>query len=143
MIYKYLYIVLCLIVFISCSSEKSFVDETPRMRVFEEWKGSSFHKPIELKIGWFKYKENEIKEGKPNEWSISMEDSGTTFSASPILMLNYPDSADAIYFDMDIDDELLGKLIKRSLMTQIPIKRPFKEFLKLQIVTVVIHQKLK
>ena len=36
----------------------------------------------------------------------------------------------SIYFGMDIDNELLGRLIKQSLMTQQPITEPLTAFLE-------------
>jgi hypothetical protein len=122
-----IYLLLSLLI-ISCTAEKKFLRESPRIRVFEEWKGQNFHKPLELKIGWYKYKESGAIEDSSNLWAVAFKDSGKVYGSSPILMVSYPDSTDGIYFDMDVDDALLGKLIKHSLMTQLPIKRPFKEF---------------
>ncbi len=121
------YILLFLLI-ISCSSERKALRDSPRIRVFEEWKGQNFHKPIELKIGWYRYKESDAFQDSSNLWAVTLKDSGKVYGSSPILMVSYPDSSDGIYFDMDVDDALLGKLIKHSLMTQLPIKRPFKEF---------------
>jgi len=36
------------------------LDDTPRVRSFEEWKADYFHHPIEVKIGWYPYEEEEI-----------------------------------------------------------------------------------
>lgn len=48
----------------------------------------------------------------------------------PVIILTYPDSTKSIYFGLDINNELLGRLIKQSLMTQKPITEPLSAFLK-------------
>jgi hypothetical protein len=37
-------------------------------------------------------------------------------------------SKDTIWIDMNTDTELLGRLVKHSLMTQEPIQRPYTNF---------------
>jgi hypothetical protein len=103
--------------FLYCSTPKDALDDTPCVRSFKEWKTDYFHHPIEVKIGWFPYEEEElIKTGK-QQYSIQKSDTSETGSM-PVIVFTYPDSTYSIYFGMNIDNELLGRLIKQSLMTQ-------------------------
>ncbi len=93
------------------------MDNTPRVRSFKEWKADYFYHPIEVKIGWYPYEEEElIKTGK-HQYSIQKSDTPGTGSMS-VIVFTYPDSTQSIYFGMDINYELLGRLIKQRLMTQ-------------------------
>jgi hypothetical protein len=125
----YIPIVIILIAFLYCSVPKDALDDTPRVRSFKEWRADYFHHPIEVKIGWYPYQEEElIKTGK-HRYSIQKSDTSETGSM-PVIILTYPDSTQSIYFGMDIDNELLGRLIKQSLMTQRPITEPLTAFLE-------------
>jgi hypothetical protein len=125
----YISIAIILIAFLYCSAPKNVLDDTPRVRSFKEWKADYFHHPIEVKIGWYPYAEEElIKTGK-HQYSIQKSDT-SKIGSMPVIILTYPDSTQSIYFGMDIDNELLGRLIKQSLMTQQPITEPITAFLE-------------
>ena len=55
-------------------------------------------------------------------------DTGRT-SSIPVIMITYPASKDSIWIDINIKNELLAKLVKHSLMTQVPINVPFGDYL--------------
>ncbi len=46
----------------------------------------------------------------------------------PMIMITYPEGNDTVWVQMSTKNDLLGKLIKHSLMTQVPIKRPYEEY---------------
>ena len=119
-----------LIAFLFCSVPKNVLDDTPRVRSFKEWKADYFHHPIEVKIGWYPYEEEEIIKTGKHQYSIQKNDSLEITGKMPVIVLTYPDSTQSIYFGMDIDNELLGRLIKQSLITQKPVTEPLTAFLE-------------
>ncbi|MBT8377931.1 MAG: hypothetical protein KJN64_01735 [Ignavibacteria bacterium] len=125
----YLTISIILITFLYCSAPKDALDDTPRVRSFSKWKADYFHHPIEVKIGWYPYEEEELVKTGKHQYSIQKSDTSETGSM-PVIVLTYPDSTQSVYFGMDIDNELLGRLIKQSLMTQQPITEPLIAFLE-------------
>jgi len=44
------------------------------------------------------------------------------------MIIDYPETEESVMIDMAIDNKLLGKLIKHSAMTMVPISRPYTEF---------------
>jgi hypothetical protein len=106
------------------------LDDTPRVRSFSEWKADYFHHPIEVKIGWYPYDEEVVIKTGKHQYSIQKSDTTEAAGSMPVIVLTYPDSTQSVYFGLDIDNELLGKLIKQSLMTQKPITEPLTGFLE-------------
>lgn len=96
-----------------------------RIRSIPEMQATHHHRPVTLRVGWVPY----------TEWTESNADGTASvadsvrFSEMPVIFVAYPDSADGLWLDPSIDDALLGRLVKHSLMTQQPISRPFDEFL--------------
>ena len=82
---------------------------------------------MEMKIAWFPYENLALKQTKANNWVIVESDS-TRKSAIPVIMISYPETGDSIWVQMDTKNDLLGKLIKHSLMTQVPISTPYSEY---------------
>lgn len=119
-----------MIAFLYCSKSKDVLDDTPRVRSFKEWKAEYFHHPIEVKVGWYPYEEEEIIKTGRHQYSIQKSDTSEFAGSMPVIVLTYPDSTQPIYFGMDIDNELLGRLIKQSLMTQQPATEPLSAFLE-------------
>jgi hypothetical protein len=113
-----------------CSTSKNILDDTPKVRSFSEWKAEYFHHPIEVKIGWYPYGEESVVKTGKHQFSIQKSDSAFNSGSMPVIVLTYPDSTQSVYFGLDIDNELLGKLIKQSLMTQKPITEPLSAFLE-------------
>ncbi len=126
-------LVLYLILFcfiISCAPSPKLDIEPVRIRQFKEWKAVRFHDKIELKIGWYPYEEGSSQQTSSEEWAVTFENSsGSVDGYMPVIILKQPNSQDSISFEMNIDDATLGKLLKHTLMTQIPIQRPFKDYL--------------
>jgi hypothetical protein len=126
----YLLISIILLSFLYCSTPKEVLDDTPRVRSFSEWKADYFHHPIEVKIGWYPYDEELVEKTGVHQYSIQKNDSSVSGGSMPVIVLTYPDSTQSVYFGLDIDNELLGRLIKQSLMTQKPITEPLAVFLE-------------
>jgi hypothetical protein len=119
---------LSLVLIINCSNNLRMKKEYPKIRKFSEWKSSRYHKVIQMKIGWYPYQQKELQRTNPSTWTVR-NDSTISTGAAPIIILTYPDSDSTLWLNMDIDDALLGKLIKHSRMTEIPIKKPFENYL--------------
>lgn len=113
-----------------CSTSKNIIDDTPRVRSFADWKADYFHHPIEVKIGWYPYEEDSVVKTGTHQYTIQKSDTTEITGSMPVIILTYPDSTKSIYFGLDINNELLGKLIKQSLMTQKPITEPLSTFLE-------------
>ena len=89
-----------------------------------------FHNKIEMNIGWYPYEEAEVTNTNREISIVLPRDSSVVSGSSPFIQIVYPTTDDSITLDLDIDNELLGKIIKQTLMTQMPIQRPLKEFIK-------------
>ncbi len=109
----------------TCTSTKVVAPPTARQLSPNEVKG--YHAPVEMKIAWFPYKNLMLKQTKANNWVVVQSDS-TRQGAIPVIMVTYPETGDSIWIEMDTKNELLGKLIKHTLMTQQPITEPFGEY---------------
>ena len=118
---------------LSCSSQSRLQDTAPSVRkfdaIFEKGKAERFHQPLELKIGWYPYQKGETTSTAREVWTASFSDSSAK-GWMPLILVRYPDSSRAQWFDLSVDDALLGKLLKHSLMTEMPIQRPYKDFLQ-------------
>jgi len=111
---------------INCSPTKHF--EPSKSRQIKPNEVTAYHKAMELKIAWFPYADLQLKKTKANNWVIVESDS-TKKGAIPVIMIAYPDSGDSVWVEMNTRNELLGKLIKHSLMTQQPIFEPYEDYL--------------
>ena len=119
-------ILLTAIFILNCSASKNYMEPT-RARQLQPSEVRGYHNPVELKIAWFPYKDLELKKTKENNWVMVESDSARS-STVPVIMITYPMSNDSIWIDMNIKNELLGKLIKHTLMTQVPITEPYGEY---------------
>ena len=86
-----------------------------------------YHDPMRLNIAWYPYEDLKMKQTKDHNWVVVKADS-THKSAIPVILITYPGKLDSVWVQMDMQNELLGKLIKHSLMTKEPIQEPFGEF---------------
>ena len=86
-----------------------------------------FHASLEIKIAWVPYEENQVVEFEDSQYIFKYDDGVKSGRALPMIVIDHP-YGDSILIEMDIDNELLGKLIKRSIMTQKPIERPFTKY---------------
>ena len=114
------------ILVVTCSTTKQPMDPM-RARQLKPSEVRGYHNAVEMKIAWFPYEELVLKKTKENNWVMVDSDTGRV-SAIPVIMITYPDSKDSIWIDMNIKNQLLGKLLKHTLMTQQPITEPFSEY---------------
>lgn len=112
----------------ACSPEQASVRAT-RYREFERWEAGRYHRPVQLQIGWFDYEESRLDRAENGDM-IVVRDSASTAGAMPAIIVSYPDTSEVLWLDVDTDDELLGKLVKYTLMTEKPIQRPLSEYLE-------------
>ena len=89
---------------------------------------AAFHKEVSVNIGWIPYADQKLVQTGKNEWKIVQSDDGGNIGSIPVIVVTYPDSKDTLLLDMDIENELLGRLIKHSVMVQQKIHRPFTTF---------------
>ena len=88
---KYFILVVVSVTVLFCSAPKNVLDDTPRMRSFKQWKADYFHHPIEVKIGWYPYEEEELTKTGKHQYSIQKRDS-TNSGSMPVIVFTYPDS---------------------------------------------------
>lgn len=127
------YAVFCLLLTGCASSRMNNTNNTDvnvRARKLKESEPLGFHKAIELTIGWYPYEEGKAIKLDSEHSAVSFDDSSRTGGIVPVIYVSYPDSGQSLTLEMGIDNALLGKLLKHSLMTEIPIRRPFTDFLK-------------
>lgn len=117
-----------LILVAACSSKN--VNKSPEVRSIQINEPTTFHSKVEIQVGWFPYQSKEVKKLDDNVWEIVKEDKDFSNGDMPVLIFSYPDSNRAIMLEMDTDNELLGRLLKQTLMTQQPIKTPLQDYLK-------------
>jgi hypothetical protein len=110
-----------------CSPERS-PTRSERYRTFPEWEASHYHRPIEVRVGWYPYEESPLVDDEAG--ALVVDTTQVTRGEMPVILVSYPDSVEEIWLDVDIDDALLGKLLKHSMMTQIPVRKPFEEYLE-------------
>jgi len=92
---------------------------------------SAFHQPVSVQVGWFPYREHQLVRTSQDEWQVvKNEDESAKNGAIPQILIRYPNSSDSLWVDMNIDDALLGRLIKHTIMTEAPITRPFSEYIE-------------
>ena len=121
--------VCAMFVLAGCSSSAKRAQAPPQVRTVEQTKITSFHKPLEIKVGWLPYESAEVIKVAGNRWAVSRDDSAAGRSF-PVLVIQQGADSEPVQLGMDTDDALLGKLLKHSLMTEVPIKRPFDKFLQ-------------
>ena len=109
-----------------CKSQKELVPTQARHLKPDEVK--SYHSGMEVTIAWIPYQNQALKQNTDDEWVVVESDSAKV-GAIPMILVKYP-SGDSVWLDMNIKNEILGKLLKHSLMTQQPLTRPFGEFLE-------------
>ena len=122
------FIFLSVVIFTVTCSTTNYL-EPSRARQLKPAEVRGYHNPAEMKIAWFPYKDIELKKTRDNNWVMVQSDS-TKEGALPVIMITYPVTGDSIWIDMNIKSELLGKLVKHTLMTQMPIKQPYGEYLE-------------
>jgi hypothetical protein len=99
-----------------------------KARQLRPYEAKSFHKPVIIRIGWFPYTDLTIHRKENDDWVVVKQEKEEKGGSVPVIMLEYPESADTMWLDMNTDNELLGRLLKHTLMTEEPIRRPYTEF---------------
>ena len=134
---KMLLVTLALLLFAACASKSQLRnDASLKVRKYDKSKTVRYHQPLELKIGWFPYHDETVERKEENVWTVVKEADAQepmhqyTDGAMPMIIINYPDSTQNITLEMNIDDALLGRLLKHSLMTEIPIEMPLKQYME-------------
>jgi len=110
---------------VTCKTNK--IAQPPDVRQLKPTEINSYHKAMELKIAWVPYENLVVKKTKKNNWVIVESDSSKT-GAIPVILITYPESNDSVWVEMNTKSDLLGRLIKHSLMTQEPISQPYSEY---------------
>ncbi len=118
---------------VTCKTQKEAVSEST-VRQLKPKDVRSYHEPIEMTIAWYPYENKKLKMTSKNEWKIVEDENGKSGNV-PVILIRYPSSGDSIWLDMNIKSEDLGMLLKHSLMTQEPIKRPFTNYLEIATCT--------
>ena len=114
-----------------CSTTSEVPQSEARVKQIQSSDVEAYHDPVQLQIAWVPYTAHSLKLTGKNEWKVVKDDSKDTSSALPMIMLTYPGSTDTLWLDMNTDNELLGRLLKHSLMTQQPITRPFTNYIEI------------
>ena len=112
---------------VTCKSQQQLAPTSARQVKPSEVVG--YHDPINITIAWYPYDDHKLQRVGLDEWKI-VEDPGGDGGAIPVILIRYPDGQDSIWLDMNTSSEVLGKLLKHSLMTQEPITRPFGTYLE-------------
>ncbi len=89
----------------------------------------SYHSPVEVSIAWIPYENRSVVRTSDDEWAVVKSDSAGKGSV-PVILIKYPETGDTVYIEMNTRNEMLGQLMKHSLMTQEPIRQPYGEFIK-------------
>lgn len=120
------FLLLVAFVVVNCSKTKELAGD--RSRLLSPKEITSFHTDVTVTVGWIPYQDTKLVQTGDNEWKIMKREQVSEKGASPIIVVTYPGSKDTLLLDMNIENEILGKLIKHSVMTQVPISRPFTTF---------------
>ena len=111
---------------ITCKTSKVATESTGRQIRPSDVKG--YHSPVSMRIAWFPYNDLAIKQKSDNDWVVVKNDSTSQKGAMPVILVDYLNGTDSVWINMNTDNETLGKLIKHTLMTEEPIKKPFSSF---------------
>ncbi|NND94764.1 MAG: hypothetical protein HKN45_07835 [Flavobacteriales bacterium] len=122
------FLLLILSVVINCSRGPLQSSGPEIARTMQPEDISGFHSPINIKLGWVPYENQKLVQTGKNEWKVVQRDEKDKKGKVPVLYVQHGGSEEALLLDMNIDNQLLGKLIKHSAITQEPIARPFGEF---------------
>lgn len=114
-----------------CSSTREIPQSEERIRQLKNSSVKAYHDPVQLQIAWVPYTQHSLELTSKNEWKVVKDASRDTSSALPMILLTYPAGEDTLWLDMNTDNELLGRLLKHTLMTQEPISRPFTNYIEI------------
>ena len=121
------YLVLGFAFVLACSSSRELVPTRARQIKTDQVIG--YHAPVELTIAWYPYQELDFKQKDDKQWVILSDTTNYRGGMIPVMLITYPETRDSLWLDMHIDTKILGNLLKHTLMTQEPIRRPFVQYL--------------
>ena len=105
-----------------------------RVRSFDAEGPHRFHRPVTLQVGWQSYRDQDVSLESDSTVGVFNSTGAVLDSVAtgviPVLVLHYPDDASRITLPMGIDDALLGRLIKSTAMTEMPVKEPLVRYLE-------------
>jgi len=130
--WKFLCFVLLLVMLVvQCTQQKELSSSSQdRIRQLRPADVTSYHEPLRMEVGWVPYQEHKLVMTKKGEWKVVSNDAEDRSSTMPVILLSYPNGMDSLWLDMNIDNALLGRLLKHTLMTQVPITRPFTAYVE-------------
>ena len=99
-----------------------------RIRQVRPADASGWHQPLTLQVGWFPYKEYSFEQTGKNDWRVVKDEEADKEGVIPEILVLHPGTSDSVWLSMNIDNALLGKLVKHTLMTEEPIFEPFDEY---------------
>lgn len=100
----------------------------PRVRSLDADGPHRYHRPVTLQVGWQSYVEQDSAAAQADPWSAPID--SVTTGVTPVLILHYLDDAERIALPMGIDDALLGRIIKSTAMSEMPVKEPLTRYLE-------------
>ena len=116
---------------VQCSTTNDLGEAHDRIRQLQPDNIVSYHQPVQMEVAWVPYTEHRLEWTKKNEWRVVKDPAVDTTSTLPMILLSYPGGTDSIWLDMNMDDATFGRLLKHTMMTQIPISRPFTEYIEI------------
>ena len=111
---------------LTCTQMKEL--QPTRVRQVQPGDVSGWHQPLTLQIGWFPYKEYSFERTGKNEWRVVKDEEADNSGDIPEILVTHPNTSDSVWLSMNIDNALLGKLVKHTLMTEEPIFEPLEEY---------------
>ena len=112
---------------VTCQTQKMLVPTQARKVNHNEVQG--YHKELSLTIAWLPYQDQKLVKTSDDSWKVVYSDSGQVGNI-PVILIRYPDSQDSIWLDMNTPNEVLGSVLKHSLMTQEAISYPLEDYIK-------------
>ena len=125
--YRFLLLLLIPIGYLTCTAPVKTVNSAPFIRQMKPNEVTSYHRPVQMRIAWFPYKDISVEQRADNEWVVlpaKDEKEGNV----PVILIDYLNHTDSIWLEMDTDNETLGKLVKHTLMTEEPITKPYSNY---------------
>ena len=105
-----------LVIFAGCAN----TGPSHRVRSLDADGPHRFHRPVTLQVGWQSYRDHADSGADSTVGVLNSVATGVI----PVVVLHYLDDAERMTLPMRIDDALLGRLIKSTAMTEMPVKEP-------------------
>lgn len=112
---------------VTCQTQKMLVPDYARK--ISQKEVQAYHNEIEMTIAWLPYKDQKLVQTSDYSWKVVYSDSGKIGNI-PVILLRYPESGDSIWLDMNTPNEVLGSVLKHTLMTQEPVYFPLEDYIE-------------